>query len=123
MPEALATAGAVGRRAGLGAWSAQRVALAAVAAALLLSAAWLGHVAPLLAQEGVGIAFDDLSSYPTDTTVDRFQVKVTGLSAATTYAVVVASDNPTALGVGGCGTAARTRSVTGVTARNLSFVV
>ena len=113
----------LGRRAGLGAWSAERVALAAVAAALLLSAAWLGQIAPLLAQDGVGIAFDDLSSVPTHTTVDRFQVKVTGLSAATTYEVRVSSDRPTGLGFGACGTASQTQTVSGAAAHTVTFVL
>ena len=100
-----------------------RVALAAVAAALLLSAAWLGQIAPLLAQEGVGIAFDDLSSVPTHTTVDRFQVKVTGLSAAATYEVRVSSDRPTGLGFGACGTASQTQTVSGAAAPTVTFVL
>ena len=123
MLEARATTGVVGRRAGLGAWSTQRIALAAVVGALLLSAAWLGQIAPLLAQDGVGIAFDDLSSSPTHTTVDRFYVKVTGLSASATYEVVVWSDRAATLGIGGCGTATQTRSVTGGTTQDLRFVV
>ncbi|MCY3748012.1 MAG: fibronectin type III domain-containing protein [Chloroflexi bacterium] len=90
---------------------------------MLLSAVWLGQVAPLLAQEGVGIAFDDLSREPTETTVDRFGVELSNLDAATTYAVVVASDNATALGIGACGTAAQAQTVTGVTAQDLAIVV
>ncbi|MCY3957186.1 MAG: fibronectin type III domain-containing protein, partial [Chloroflexi bacterium] len=104
-------------------WPARRVGLVVVVGLLLLSAVWLGQVAPLLAQEGVGIAFDDLSREPTETTVDRFGVELSNLDAATTYAVVVASDNATALGIGGCGTAAQTQTVTGVTAQDLAFVV
>ena len=123
MRAALAAAGAVWRRAGLGAWPSQRVTLAALAAALLLSAAWLGQIAPLLAQDGVGIAFDDLSSYPTETTVDGFNVQLTNLDADVAYQVVVSSDNPTAVGVGACRTASRTRSVTGVEAQDLRFFV
>ena len=123
MLEARATTGVVGRRAGRGVWSTQRIALAAVVGALLLSAAWLGQIAPLLAQDGVGIAFDDLSSYPTETTVDGFNVQLTNLDADVTYQVVVSSNNPTAVGVGACRTASRTRSVTGVTAKDLRFFV
>ena len=37
--------------------------------------------------------------------------------------MVVASDNATALGIGGCGTAAQSQTVTGVTAQDLAFVV
>ena len=81
-------------------WPARRVGLVVVVGLLLLSAVWLGQVAPLLAQEGVGIRFDDLSREPTETTVDRFGVELSNLDAAATYAVVVASDNATALGIG-----------------------
>ena len=107
----------------VGGWPARRVGMAAVASALLLSAAWLGQIAPLLAQEGVGIRFDDLTSQPTHTTVHRFGVALSNRDAATTYTVRVASDNPTALGLGGCDTASQTQSVTGGTAQDLSFVV
>ena len=99
------------------------MALAAVAAALLLSAAWLGQIAPLLAQEGVGIAFDDLSSYPTETGVDRFYVQLTNLDADVAYQVIVSSDNAAAVGVGACRTSSQTRSVTGVEAQDLRFFV
>ena len=105
------------------AWPARRVGLAAVAGLLLLSAAWLGHVAPLLAQDGVGIAFDDLSSVPTHTTVDRFHVKVTGLSAAATYEVRVSSDRPTGLGFGACDTASQTQTVSGAASHTVTFVL
>ncbi len=126
MRAARGAAGAVGRLvrwAGLGAWPARRVALAAVVGGLLLSAVWLGHVGPLLAQEGVGIAFDDLSSAPTHTTVDRFHVKVTGLSASATYEVRVSSDRPAGLGFGACGTASQTQTVTGAAAPTVTFVL
>ncbi|MCY3748009.1 MAG: fibronectin type III domain-containing protein, partial [Chloroflexi bacterium] len=123
MPNGWPAGRMLGRRAGLGAWPAQRVGLAAVVGGLLLSAVLLGHVAPLLAQEGVGIAFDDLTSQPTHTTVHRFGVELSNLDAATTYAVVVASDNATALGIGACGTAAQAQTVTGVTAQDLAIVV
>ncbi|MCY3748568.1 MAG: fibronectin type III domain-containing protein [Chloroflexi bacterium] len=104
-------------------WPARRVGLAVVVGGLLLSAALLGHVAPLLAQEGVGIAFDDLSSYPTETTVDGFNVQLTNLDADVAYQVVVSSDNAAAVGVGACGTATQTRSVTGATAQDLRFLI
>ena len=123
MRAARATAGAVGRRAGLGAWPARRVALAAVAGGLLVLAALLGYAGPLLAQDGVGIAFDDLTSYPTETGVDRFDVQLTNLDADVAYEVNVSSDNAAAVGVGACGTARQTRAVTGVTAVDLPFLV
>ncbi len=117
----LALAGRLARW--VGAWPARRVGLAAVAGGLLVMAAVLGYAGPLLAQDGVSIAFADLSSYPTETTVDGFDVQLSNLSAAATYQVVVSSDNAAAVGVGACGTATRTRSVTGATARDLRFVV
>lgn len=105
-------------------WPARRVALAAVAAGLLVSAGLLGQVAPLLAQDdGVGIAFDDLSSVPTHTTVDRFHVQVTGLSASATYEVSVASDRPTGLGFGACDTASQTQTVSGAASHTVTFVL
>ena len=122
-PGAAGAVGRLGRRAGLGAWPAQRVALAALATALLLSAVWLGHVAPLLAQDSVGIAFDDLSSYPTETGVDRFYVQLTNLDADVAYQVIVSSDNAAAVGIGACRTSSQTRSVTGVEAQDLRFFV
>ena len=74
--------------------------------------------APLLAQAAggaaAGIRLSDLSEQPTHTTVDRFTVEVTKLSAAVAYEVIVSSDNAAGLGIGGCGTASQTRSVTGV---------
>ncbi len=94
-----------------------------MAGGLLVLAVLLGYAGPLLAQEGVGIAFADLSREPTETTVDRFGVQLSNLDAATTYAVVVASDNATALGIGGCGTASQSQTVTGVTSQDLAFVV
>ena len=97
--------------------------LAAVVGSLLLSAAWLGQIAPLLAQDGVGIAFEDLSSVPTHTTVDRFHVQITGLSAAATYEVRVSSDRPTGLGFGACGTASQTQTVSGAAAHTVTYVL
>ena len=108
---------------GVAGWPARRVGLAAVAGGLLVLAAVLGYAGPLLAQDGVGIQFGDLSSYPTETTVDGFDVQLSNLSAAATYQVVVSSDHAAAVGVGACGTATRTRSVTGATARDLRFLV
>ena len=111
-----------------------RVGVLAVAAGLLLAAALLGYSTPLLAQEGdgaaaeasgtgTGIRLSDLSEQPTHTTVDRFTVEVTKLSAAVAYEVIVSSDNAAGLGIGGCGTASQTRSVTGVEAQDLTFFV
>ncbi len=118
------------------AWPARRVALAAVVGALMLSAAWLGQIAPLLAQEdeapapeatgasGVTIRMDDLVDRITYTIVDRFEVQLSGLSASATYEVRVSSDGAR-LGIGGCGTAARsqTATVSRETAQDLLFIV
>ena len=81
----------------------RRLALAALAGALLPGAALLGRA-------------------PTHTTVDRFEVDLANLRATTAYRVSVASDSPR-LGIGGCGQAAQTRTLTGVTAQTLPFVV
>ncbi len=107
----------------IGGWPARRVGLAAVAGGLLVLAAVIGYAGPLLAQDGVGIRFSDLTSHPTHTTVHRFEVQLSNLDAATTYEVVVASDHATALGIGSCGAASQTRTVTGVEAQDLTFVV
>lgn len=118
------------------AWPARRVGMVAVAGLLLLSAALLGHWTPLQAQEGeapapeatgasgVTIRIDRLVDRITYTIVDRFQVQLSGLDAATTYEVRVSSDGPR-LGLGGCGTSARTQTatVTGETAQDLLFIV
>ena len=72
---------------------------------------------------GVSIRLHDLSGWPMHTTVDRFEVQVSNLLAATTYQVVVTSSVPRALGIGGCGTASQTRTVTGVTAQDVALVV
>ena len=77
----------------------------------------------MLAQDGIGIAFDDLSSVPTHTTVDRFHVKVTNLDASATYEVRVSSDRPTGLGFGACGTASQTQTVSGAAAHTVTFVL
>ena len=86
-----------------------------------------GQYTPLLAQAAggaaVGIRLSGLSSAPTHTTVDQFTLEVSNLSAAAIYQVVVSSSNATALGLGGCGTASQTETVTGVTAQALRFVV
>ena len=86
--------------------------------------------APLQAQEaadgasasGPGIRLVDLSDYPTHTTVDRFEVEVSNLTATVAYQVVVSSDSA-GLGIGSCGTASETQKVTGVVAKTIEFFV
>ena len=107
--------------------------LAVVVAALLVVATLLGHYAPLQAQEGeapeatgasgVSIRMDDLVGLITYSIVHRFEVQVSHLDAAATYDVVVSSSNASALGIGGCGTAAQTATVTGATTQTLYFIV
>ena len=111
------------------------MALAAVAGLLLLSAALLGHWTPLQAQEGeapapeatgasgVTIRLDDLVGLITYSFVDRFEVQLTKLDAATTYEVVVSSSHAVALGIGGCGEATQRATVTGATSRTVEFHV
>ena len=72
---------------------------------------------------GVSIRVDDLVDRITYSIVDRFEVQVSYLDAAATYDVVVSSSNAGALGIGGCGTAAQTATVTGASAQNLYFIV
>ena len=84
--------------------------------------------APLQAQEaadgasapGPGVRLVDLSDYPTHTTVDRFEVEVSNLTATAAYQVIVSSDSA-GLGIGACGTASQTETVTGVAAQTLTF--
>ena len=128
-------AAAVVRRLRPRAWPARRVALGAVAGLLLLSAALLGRTAPLQAQEGeaaapeatgasgVSIRLDDLVDLLTFSIVHRFEVQVSNLDAAVTYDVMVSSSNAPALGIGGCGQAAQTRTVAGATSQTLAFIV
>ncbi len=71
---------------------------------------------------GVGIRLSGLSDYPTHLTVDGFMVELTNLSATEEYQVTVSSDSA-GLGIGGCGTASQTATVTGVEARELRFLV
>ena len=52
----------------------------------------------------------------------RFEVQLSNLSATATYEVIVASDSA-ALGIGACGAAAQTRTVTGAATRDLTFIV
>ena len=103
-----------------------RVIAAALAALGLLSVAIFGGETPLWAQgterDGVGIALDDLSSYPTHLTVDGFTVQLSNLTAAEEYQVTVSSDSDN-LGIGGCDTLSKTETVTGVETQELRFVV
>ena len=103
-----------------------RVTGAALAALGLLSVAIFVGETPLWAQEeensGIGIALDGLSDYPTHLTVDGFMVELTNLTATEEYQVTVSSDSDN-LGIGGCGTASQTETVTGVKDRELRFVV
>ena len=86
--------------------------------------------APLQAQEaadgasapGPGIRLVDLSDYPTHTTVDRFEVQLTNLTATAAYQVIVSSDSA-GLGIGAFGTASQTQKVTGVAAKTLELFV
>ena len=48
-------------------------------------------------------------------------MEVTKLSAAVAYEVIVSSDNAAGLGIGACGTASQTQTVTGVAAQTLTF--
>ena len=103
------------------------MALALVAGGLLLAGALLGGQLPALAQtaasaSGVGIRLTDLSSAPTHTTVDRFTVDLTNLSAEATYQVSVTS-NTASLGIDACATASQTRTVTGATSQSLTFIL
>ena len=92
----------------------------------LLSVAVIGGEDPVWAQDaestGVGISLDDLSSYPTHLTVDGFMVELTKLTATEEYQVTVSSDSAR-VGIGGCGTATQTATVTGVEEREIRFVV
>ncbi len=109
--------------------------MVAVAGLLLLSAVLLGHWTPLQAQEGeaaapeatgasgVTIRLDDLVGLITYAFVDRFDVQLANLNAATTYEIVVSSSNAAALGIGGCGEATQRATVTGATARTVEFRV
>ena len=103
-----------------------RVTLAVLTALGLLSVAVIGGEAPLGAQEaaseGVGIALGDLSSYPTHLTVDRFLVELSNLTATETYQVTVSSDGAR-VGIGGCGVASQTATVTGVASTEIPFLV
>ena len=93
-----------------------------------------GGQAPLRAQEAdaataegsgtqVGIRLVDLVDRITYTIVDRFEVKLTNLTASETYQLIVSSDSATTLGIDGCGAASQKRTVTGATSQNLYFIV
>ena len=88
-----------------------------------------GGQAPLQAQEAdepgteVGIRLSDLVDRITYTIVDRFEVKLTNLTASETYQLIVSSDSATTLGIDGCGAASQKRTVTGATSQNLYFIV
>ena len=104
-----------------------RVIGAALAALGLLSVAIFVDEEPVWAQEaestGVGISLGDLSNYPTHLTVDGFMVELANLTATEEYKVVVSSDNSARLGIGGCGTASQTATVTGVETEEVRFLV
>ena len=103
-----------------------RVGAAMLAALGLLSVAVFGGEGPLWAQDtdsaGVGIRLGDLSDYPTHLTVDRFLVELSHLTATEEYQVTVSSDSA-GLGIGGCGTASQSVTVTGVESRDIPFLV
>ncbi len=97
--------------------------VAGLAAGLVLAAALIGGQTSLQAQEGDAtpsenssagptIRLSDLVDQITYTIVDRFEVKLSSLSASETYQVSVSSDRAASLGIGGCGTASQTRTVT-----------
>ncbi len=90
-----------------------------LAALALLSAAVIGGGAQEAA--GVEIRLSGLVDRITQTIVDRFTVELTNLTATAEYRVRVASDSA-ALGIGGCGAAAQTRTVTGAAAQDLTFL-
>ena len=115
--------------------SPARAGMLALAAGLVLAAGLLGWWTPLQAQaddeaaapaatgaSGVSIRMADLVERITYTIVDRFEVQLSGLTASATYEVRVSSDSAS-LGIGGCGTAAQTRTVTGAEAQDVLFIV
>ena len=99
-------------------WRMLRVTAAAlVVLGLLTGAVWVA------AQEaGVGIRFRGLVGQISHTIVHQFVVEVSNLRTAEAYEISVSSDNA-ALGIDGCGTAAQTQAVTGVTSQDLTFIV
>ena len=110
------------------------VALGAVAGLLLVSAALLGQYTPLQAQEEesseaegaprnvAGVRISGLSGSLTYGGRDSFTVEAFNLTTVLAYEVIV-SRNSSSLGIGACGTAAQSRSVTGVDSQRLTFTV
>ncbi len=110
------------------------VALGAVAGLLLVSAALLGQYTPLQAQEETGseaegaprnvagVRISGLSGSLTYGGSDSFTVEAFNLTTVLAYEVIV-SRNTSSLGIGACGTAAQSRSVTGVDSQRLTFTV
>ena len=124
-------AGYVARR--VRAWPARRVALAAVAGLLLVSAALLGGQGPVGAQEAEGeaaaepksvaeVRISGLSGTLTYGGSDSFTVTASNLTTVVGYDVIVSRNNGT-LGIGACGTGSQTQRVSGVTSQDLSFTV
>ena len=112
-------------------WPARRVALAAVAGLLLLSAAVLGGQGPVGAQEAEGeaepksladVRISGLSGTLTHGGRDGFTVTASNLTTVVGYDVIVSRNNAS-LGIGACGTSSQTQRVSGVTSQNLSFTV
>ena len=115
-------------------WPARRVGLAVVAGLLLLSAALLGQYTPLQAQgeesseaEGAprnvaGVRISGLSGTLTSGSSDSFTVEAFNLTTVLAYEVIVSRNNST-LGIGACGTASQSRSVSGVDSQRLTFTV
>ena len=87
-----------------------------------------GGQAPLQAQEAdepgteVGIRLSDLVDRITYTIVDRFEVKLTNLTASEAYEVIVSSDTA-ALGIDSCGTTSQTQLVTGTASHAFKVIV
>ena len=65
----------------------------------------------------------DLVDQILSTVADRPGAELTILDATLTYQVNVTGSNAAAQGMGGCGTAAQTRAITGATSQTLEFVV
>ncbi|MCY3783846.1 MAG: fibronectin type III domain-containing protein [Chloroflexi bacterium] len=104
---------------------ALRVTGAAPAALLLLAVVVIGGGAPAGAQEtegaGAEIRLSGMVDRITRTIIHQFTVELTNLTATEDYQVLVSSDSA-ALGIGGCG-AVQMRTVTGATARDLTFIM
>ena len=110
------------------------MALGAVVGLLLVSAALLGQYTPLQAQEETGseaegaprnvagVRISGLSGSLTYGGRDSFTVEAFNLTTVLAYDVIV-SRNTSSLGIGACGTASQSRSVTGVASQRLTFTV